>query len=237
MKCVILQPSYIPWRGYFHQIWNADLFVFYDDVQYDKNGWRNRNRIKTAQGLQWLTIPVHTKGSVAEGIPINEIKISWERPWNLHHWRGIQFAYKKAPFFTEFKGYFDDVFSRKPELLADFTIETTIEISRLLGITHTRFIRSSELKNIEGSKTDKLISILRNVGADYYISGPSAENYIEKEKFEEAGIKLEYMYYNYPEYEQLHPPYESQVSIIDLLFMKGIKALKYITQESKVMHG
>ena len=230
MKCVILQPSYIPWRGYFHQIWNADLFVFYDDVQYDKNGWRNRNRIKTAQGLQWLTIPVHTKGSVVEGIPINEIKISWERPWNLHHWRGIQFAYKKAPFFTEFKGYFDDVFSRKPELLADFTIETTIEISRLLGITHTRFIRSSELKNIEGSKTDKLISILGNVGADHYISGPSAKNYIEKEKFEEAGIKLEYMDYNYPEYEQLHPPYESQVSIIDLLFMKGIDALKFITQ-------
>ena len=230
MKCVILQPSYIPWRGYFHQIWKADLFIFYDDVQYDKNGWRNRNRIKTSQGLQWLTIPVHTKGSVLEGTPINQIKISWEKPWNINHWRGIQFSYQKAPFFSHYKDYFDSVYNRKPELLADFIIETTIEISRLVGIDHTQFIRSSVLKDIEGSRTDKLISILKKVGADHYISGPSAKNYIENEKFEEAGIKLEYMDYNYPEYEQLHPPYESQVSIIDLLFMKGIDALKFITQ-------
>ena len=134
MKCVILQPSYIPWRGYFHQIWKADLFIFYDDVQYDKNGWRNRNRIKTSQGLQWLTIPVHTKGSVPESTPINKIKISWEKPWPLHHWRGIQFAYRNAPFFSQYEHYFSEIFSRKPEFLADFTIETTIEISRLLGI-------------------------------------------------------------------------------------------------------
>jgi hypothetical protein len=230
MKCVILQPSYIPWRGYFHQIWKADLFIFYDDVQYDKNGWRNRNRIKTSQGLQWLTIPVHTKGSVPESTPINKIKISWEKPWALHHWRGIQFAYKKAPFFSQYKEYFSDVFSRKPESLADFTIETTIEISRLLGITHAKFVRSSELPDIEGTRTDRLISILKNVGADHYISGPSAKDYIEKEKFEGAGIELEYMNYDYPEYEQLYPPYESQVSIIDLLFMQGNNALNLFTQ-------
>jgi len=229
MKCVILQPSYIPWRGYFHQIWKADLFVFYDDAQYDKNGWRNRNRIKTSQGLQWLTIPVHTKGSVPESTPINKIKISWEKPWPLHHWRGIQFAYRNAPFFSQYEHYFSEIFSRKPELLADFTIETTIEISRMLGIDHTQFIRSSELHNIDGTRTDRLISILERVGADYYISGPSAKDYIEDEKFESAGIKLEYMNYDYPDYEQLHPPFEAQVSIIDLLFMQGRNSLEFFT--------
>lgn len=229
MKCVILQPSYIPWCGYFHQIFKADLFIFYDDVQYDKNGWRNRNRIKTSQGLQWLTIPVHTKGSVPENTPINKIKISWEKPWSLHHWRGIQFAYQKAPFFSQFKDYFSEVYSRKPEYLADFTIETTIEIAHLLGIKHTQFIRSSELPNIEGTKTDRLISILGSVGANQYISGPSAKDYIEKEKFEDAGIELDFMSYTYPEYEQLHPPFESQVSIIDLLFMLGNNSMKFFT--------
>ncbi len=229
MKCVILQPSYIPWRGYFHQIWKADLFIFYDDVQYDKNGWRNRNRIKTAQGLQWLTIPVHNKGSVSEGTPINKIKISWEKPWALHHWRGIQFAYRNAPFFSRYEQFFSEIYSRKSELLSAFTIDTTIEISRLLGIDHTNFIRSSELTNIKGTKTDRLISILEQVGANHYISGPSAMDYIEQEKFESAGIDLEFMSYDYPEYEQLHPPFEPQVSIIDLLFMQGPKSLEFIS--------
>jgi hypothetical protein len=228
MKCVILQPSYIPWRGYFHQISKADLFIFYDDVQFDKNGWRNRNRIKTSQGLQWLTIPVHTKGSVQESIPINKIKISWEKPWNLHHWRGIQFAYRKAPFFEKYFEYFSQVFDRRLELLSDFTIQTTIELAQLLGIEHTSFLRSSEIDSIDGEKTDRLISILNKVGADHYISGPSARNYIEQEKFSAAGIKLEYMTYAYSEYEQLYPPFEPQVSIIDLLFMKGKDSLKFM---------
>lgn len=228
MKCVILQPSYIPWRGYFHQILRADLFIFYDDVQFDKNGWRNRNRIKTSQGLQWLTIPVHTKGSVPESIPINKIKISWEKPWNSHHWRGIQFAYRKAPFFEKYFEYFSEVYNRKLDLLSEFTIQTTIELARLLGINHTKFMRSSEINGIEGEKTSRLISILKNVGADHYISGPSARDYIDQVQFDTADIKLEYMTYDYPEYEQFYPPYESQVSIIDLLFMKGNDSLKFV---------
>jgi len=228
MKCVILQPSYLPWRGYFHQIQKADLFIFYDDVQYDKHGWRNRNRIKTSQGTQWLTIPVYTKGSVPEKIPINQIEISWNKKWNLHHWRAIQFAYRKAPFFHQYQDYFHKVFLRKDDLLADFTIQTTIEISSMLGISQTSFLRSSDLDNIQGEKTERLINILKKVGADHYISGPSAADYIDEKKFFEAGIKLEYMVYEYPEYEQLYPPYEPQVSIIDLMFMQGDNSLDFI---------
>jgi hypothetical protein len=231
MKCVILQPSYIPWRGFFHQIYRSDLFIFYDDVQYDKNGWRNRNQIKTSQGKKWLTIPVKTKGSVTDNTPINQIPIAWDKPWNIHHWKGIQFAYKKAPFFSQYTGYFEEMYSRQTDFLADFTIASTMEIAGLLGISRTRFLRSSEISGITGEKTDRLIQILMSVGADEYISGPSAKDYIEEEKFKEAGIRLEYMQYNYPEYPQLYPPFDGNVSIIDLLFMTGPRALNFITGE------
>jgi hypothetical protein len=227
MNCVILQPSYIPWRGYFHQIQKADLFIFYDDVQYDKHGWRNRNRIKTRQGGQWLTIPVHTKGVVVENIGINEIEIAWEQAWAERHLRAIQQSYSKAPYYKEHEAWLEEVFSRRPECLADFTIPLTIEIARKLGIQHTRFMRSSEL-TVTGQKTDRLIEILTQVGTTHYISGPSAKSYIEDEKFEKAGITLEYMEYNYSEYPQLYPPFDPYSTILDLMFMTGPEAAKYI---------
>lgn len=227
MNCVILQPSYIPWRGYFHQIQKADLFVFYDDVQYDKHGWRNRNRIKTRQGSQWLTIPVHSKGVVVENTPICEVEIAWEQSWAERHLRAIQQNYSKAPFYQEYASWIEEVFSRRPALLADFTIPLTVEIARKLGIQHTQFLRSSTLQ-VSGEKTDRLIAILSQLGATHYISGPSASSYIEVEKFQQAGITLEYMEYKYPEYLQLYPPYDPYVTILDLLFMTGSEAPQYI---------
>ncbi len=227
MKGVILQPSYIPWRGHFDQINKADLFIFYDDVQYDKHGWRNRNRIKNRQGGQWLTIPVHSKGVVIEEIPIHQIEIAWEQPWNVQHWRAIQQNYSKAPYFKLYAPWLEEVYQRKPARLADFTIPLMMEIAQELGICQTRFLRSSELK-ASGSKTDRLISILTQVGIDHYISGPSASSYIETEKFQAAGIKLEYMEYNYPQYPQLYPPYDPFVTVLDLMFMVGPDAPHYI---------
>lgn len=227
MNVVILQPSYIPWRGYFDQIHRADLFIFYDDVQYDKHGWRNRNRIKTPQGGQWLTIPVHTRGVVTENIPINQVEIAWEHNWNERHWRAIRETYSKAPYYSTYAPWLEEVFQRRPALLADFTIPLTIEIARLLGIEHTRFLRSSTL-NAQGQKTDRLIEILTQVGATHYISGPSAKEYIEDEKFLAAGITLEYMEYQYLEYPQLYPPFNGFVTILDLLVMTGPEAPRYI---------
>ena len=227
MNCVILQPSYIPWRGYFEQIYRADVFVFYDDVQYDKHGWRNRNRIKNHQGGQWLTIPVHSKGVVVENVPINEIEIAWEQSWAERHWRAIQQAYSKAPFFRQYAPWLETVYQRRPARLADFTIPLTIEIAEKLGICHTRFIRASEMQ-ASGQKTDRLIEILTGLGATHYISGPSAASYIEEDKFRAAGITLEYMEYNYPQYPQLYPPYDPYITILDLLFMVGPEASKYI---------
>ncbi|HEX9332171.1 MAG TPA: WbqC family protein [Anaerolineales bacterium] len=232
MNVVILQPSYIPWRGYFDQIRRADLFIFYDDVQYDKHGWRNRNQIKTPQGKQWLTIPVHSKG-VTEGIAIKDVRIDWSKPWANNHLKALTFAYNKSPYFKDYLSWLESFYNRRDECLADFTIETTILLSRQLGITSTRFLRSSELAGIDGAKTDRLVQILKYVGAKHYISGPSARNYIEKEKFDEAGITLEYMEFNYPEYPQLYPPFDPYVTILDLLFMTGKEAPNYLTQKRK----
>lgn len=226
MKVVILQPSYIPWRGYFDQIRRSDLFVFYDDVQYDKRGWRNRNQIKTPRGKQWLTIPVYSRGAQTEHIPIQQIYIVWDKPWNVDHLKSIQHAYAKAPCFGRYLSLLEAFYNRHDQLLVDFTIEFTIALARELGIQHTQFVRSSSL-GATGQKTERLVSVLQKVGATHYISGPSAKDYIEPEKFATAGISLEYMRYDYPEYPQMYPPYDPSVSILDLLFMTGPDAMKF----------
>ena len=226
MNIVILQPSYIPWRGYFDQIRRADLFIFYDDIQYDKHGWRNRNQIKTHQGKQWLTIPVNSKG-VTSGVPIKDVRIDWSKPWAKNHLKSLTISYSKSPYFKSYMPLLESMFERKDETLADFTIETSILLARELGFTSTRFMCSSELSNIDGQKTDRVINVLKQVGATHYLCGPSASSYMEPEKFADAGISFEYMQYNYPEYPQLHPPYDQFVSILDLLFMMGKDAIKY----------
>jgi hypothetical protein len=229
--CVILQPSYIPWRGFFDLIHRADVFVFYDDVQYDKHGWRNRNRVKTAQGTKWLTIPVLSRGNVSEGLALKDARIAWTDDWAKKHASTIRQSYAKAPFFADYAPLVDSFYAaeKRPELLCDFTIETTIALARALGITGTRFLRSSEL-GIHGTKTERLVSIVKHVGADHYLSGPSAKDYIDAALFRDAGVGLEYITYDYPEYEQLHPPYDPQVTILDLLFMKGPDAPSFIWQ-------
>ena len=227
MKAVILQPSYIPWRGYFHQIQKADAFVFYDCVQYDDRGWRNRNKIKTAQGEQWLTVPVNSKGCQTFKTPIMDIPIIWETAWPEKHLKAIQHSYCKTPFFREHGSLLEAIYGRRDERLADFTCATTELIARKLGIGHTKFFRSSQLP-AQGSKTDRLVSILVHLGATHYISGPSAQDYIEKEKFDAVGISLEFMRYDYPEYPQVNGSFTSNVSILDLMFNTGPKAEKYI---------
>ena len=227
MNVVVLQPSYIPWRGHFDQIYKADLFIFYDDIQYDKHGWRNRNQIKTAQGKQWLTIPVHSH-MATHGLLINQAEIDWSKPWNKNHWKALTFAYGRAPYFHRYAPLLESFYERHDLRLADFTIELTIALARELGISHTRFMRSSEMTGIKGEKTDRLLQVLTKVGTTHYYSGPSAINYLEDDKLTAAGITFEFMKYNYPKYPQLYPPYDPFVSILDLLFMTGNDALFHI---------
>jgi hypothetical protein len=230
MRSVILQPSYIPWRGYFDLIRRADVFVFYDDVQYDDGGWRNRNRIKTEQGSKWLSIPVRKHGASSQGIPILEIETA-DDDWPRKHLDALTRSYAKAPHFARYRDWLERTYASPPRLLADFTIATSIELAAFLGITSTRFLRSSELE-VAGRRTDRLLAILRQLGATHYLSGPSAKDYIEEEKFADAGIALEWMVYDYPEYPQLHPPFDPNVSALDLLFMAGEDAGRYIWKDA-----
>jgi hypothetical protein len=225
--CVILQPSYIPWRGYFHQIQKADVFVFYDCVQYDDRGWRNRNRIKTPGGLQWLSIPVHSKGVQLVATPIKDVRIVPDIPWNTKHWRTLQQNYGKAPHFKRYAPVLEKFYTRRDELLADFTCDLTVALARELGLERTRFVRSSTLP-AQGTKTDRLLSLLTHLDATHYVSGPSAKDYLELDKFAAAGIRVEFMAYDYPEYPQLHGAFEPAVSILDLLFNAGPDAARFI---------
>jgi hypothetical protein len=224
---VIVQPSYLPWRGLFDLIHRSDVFVFYDDVQYDKHGWRNRNRIKTPSGTQWLTIPVSSKGNVPNGLLISEARITWTQDWSKKHAMTLRHCYHKAPFFAEYSPMIEAFYATQPDLLVDFTIETTLALAKALGMANKRFVRSSEL-GVSGARTERLIRVLEKVSATHYISGPSAKAYLDESLFREANIGLEYMVYDYPEYEQLYPPYDPNVSVIDLLFMKGAAAPDYI---------
>lgn len=220
VKAVILQPSYIPWRGYFDQVRKADVFVFYDCVQYDDRGWRNRNKLKTPKGTQWLTIPVHSKGCQTLKTPIVDIPIVWDTAWPEKHRNALQRSYSEAPFFREYAELLDAIYMRRDDKLADFTCASTELIARALGIGHTEFVRSSALP-AAGARSDRLLSILRHIGATHYISGPSARNYMELDKFADAGISVEFMEYAYQPYPQLYGAFEPQVTVLDLLFNTG----------------
>jgi hypothetical protein len=226
VRCAILQPSYIPWRGVFDIIRRVDLFVFYDDVQYDRRGWRNRNIVKSPHGPLWLTIPVRSRNHQLERTPINAIETDGNA-WAERHLNTLRHLYARAPHFAELRSWLERIYTLPPPLLADFTIGLTIDLAARLGIQGTRFIRSSEL-GVTGTKTERLINVLDKVGGTCYLSGPSARDYIEEKRFRERGIALEWMTYDYPEYPQLHPPYDPHISVLDLLFMTGDRAGDYI---------
>ena len=219
MKCAILQPSYLPWRGVFHEMKKVDLFIFYDDVQYDRDGWRARNKIKSPAGSKWLTIPVNRKGHIAEKKLVNEIPISWVSDWRLSHFESIKQSYSKAPFYKKYLPMVEEIYAEKSDLLVDFTTASTERIAREMGLS-TRFMRSSSLATT-GTKTERLIEILTKVGAKHYVSGPAAKAYMDENLFAEAGITFEYMHFSYPEYPQLYPPFDPHVTILDFLFMTG----------------
>ena len=227
-KIAILQSNYIPWKGYFDIIDSVDEFIFYDEMQYTKNDWRNRNKIKTQNGLIWLTIPCETKGIISGSQKINETKIV-DKKWTKKHWNSIYNAYTKAPYFKEYKQIFEDLYKdcEKEEYLCKVNYKFIFAINELLGI-NTKISFSQDYGLIEG-KTERLVDLVKKAGGTEYISGPAAKNYIDEELFSKANIKLTWMeYYGYKEYPQLYPPFEHGVSILDLIFNCGKKSINYI---------
>ena len=223
-KVAVLQSNYLPWKGYFDIINSVDLFIFYDDVQYTKNDWRNRNRIKTPGGIKWITVPVGT--NLKRRIIDVELK---DNKWQNSHWGKIRWAYSKAPYFKEFRSFFEESYTKYQwKYLYEVNRYFIINISKkFLGIK-TEFADSRDY-NPSGAGQERLMSVLKKSGAKYYLSGPSAKKYINEDKFKKSGIMLEWKdYSDYPEYEQPFGKFEHRVSIIDVLFNTGPKSSYYI---------
>lgn len=219
MKVAVLQSNYIPWKGYFDIIHDVDAFVFYDDVQYTKNDWRNRNRVKTAGGPCWLTIPV---GSSLDR-RVCDVRIQ-DHAWQRKHLATLRQAYARSEHFASHADLLGRIYEdRAWASLSEFNHFTVKAIAGALGIG-TRFLDSREYE-ATGTKQDRLVSLLQAVGATHYLSGPAARAYIHQEAFDDAGIMLEYKDYSgYPDYPQPHPPFEHAVSVLDLLFNTGPRA-------------
>ncbi len=227
-KVAILQSNYIPWKGYFDIIASVDEFIFYDEMQYTTRDWRNRNKIKTPNGLKWLTIPVNGKGCQTNGLKISQAQIT-DTPWAKTHWETIKSNYAKAPYFKEYKDFFEKLYSEctQEELLCNVNYKFILAICELLNIK-TKISYDKDYGIIEG-KTERLVDLVQKAGGELYLSGPSAKDYIEEKLFENANIELKWMdYSNYPEYNQLYPPFEHGVTILDLIFNCGDKARDYM---------
>jgi hypothetical protein len=225
LRICIIQSCYIPWKGFFDLIGRCDEYVVYDRAQYVKRHWHNRNRIKTATGVAWLTIPVVVKGRFEQ--PIDQVEI--EKPWADKHWRAIELAYKRAAFFEHFaptvKRWYEH--ADKQARLTDVNAIFLHGIAGLLGLK-TRIV-SDAAYPAQGIKTERLLGIARAAGADRYLSGPSARAYFDESMFTSAGIATEWMDYDgYPEYRQLHGGFEHAVTALDLLFNAGPDAPRYL---------
>jgi len=227
VRICIIQSCYIPWKGFFDLVGRCDEYVIFDRMQYVKRHWHNRNRIKTAHGVEWLTIPVVTKGRFNQAI--DEVHI--EKPWAEKHWRALELAYRSAPFFGEFAPLVRTWYelADKEPLLTDVNEIFLRGIARVLGLA-TRITRDATYPSC-GTKTERLLGIARSAGADCYLSGPSARAYFDEEMFASAGIASEWMNYEgYPEYPQLHGPFEHAVTMLDLLFNTGAESPRFFSR-------
>ncbi len=220
-----IQSNYIPWKGYFDLIDKADVFVFLDNVQYTKNSWRNRNKIKTPLGAKWLTIPVSL---THHDMISRDVRVA-DPNWAEAHWNKIELNYQSAPFFNEYKEVIKNAYDEMKDLefLCDINHHFIRFFCNILNI-ETPLMPVSHY-TLEGDRNERLVSLCQQNECDTYLSGPAAQVYIDEALFNTHGIKVEYMNYGpYPEYEQLYPPFTHEVSILDLLLHTGYNAKKHM---------
>jgi hypothetical protein len=224
-KLALVQSNYIPWKGYFDLINMADEFILFDDMQYTRRDWRNRNRIKSPHGAIWLTIPVEVKGKYFQ--KINETLIS-DPEWNVVHWKTILHNYSRAESFHLYRELFEDLYlGTREKFLSQVNHKFLVAICRILGI-NTRISWSSDYHLAEG-KTERIVELCKQTAATEYISGPTARGYLDEELFRTEGIALSYANYDdYSEHRQLFSPFEHRVSILDLIFNEGPNAPRFM---------
>jgi hypothetical protein len=225
-KLFVIQTNYIPWKGYFDALNMVDEVVLYDTMQYTKNDWRNRNQIKTAQGLQWLTIPIDVKGKLHQRI--NEATVSEAyHDWREKHWKAIQLNYSKAPYFKNYASLFENLYKNDTETnLSKINYSFISLINSILGIK-TKLTWSTDFE-LKGDKNERIIELCKATDSKEYFSGPAAKDYIDTSLFEKEDIKLSYLDYTYPPYNQLYGEFIHAVSIIDLIFNEGPNMHKYM---------
>lgn len=221
----IVQSNYIPWRGYFDLIKSVSDFVFYDEVQFTKRDWRNRNQIKTKDGLRWLGIPVQVKGKFEQ--KISEVVIA-DNTWRETHLKTLSHCYSKAAHFSEMWPIICEIYGRADsEFLSEINERLIQDIMKVLGINTTLY--KSSIFTLASERSERLLNICLEIGANKYVSGPSAKAYLDLDLFEKRGVEVEFFNYDgYPEYSQLHGEYVPNVSIIDLLFNVGKDAAQYL---------
>lgn len=221
------QLHFLPWLRYFHKVVSCDLFVVADNVQFNKNGWQNRNKIKTDKGWSYLTVPVcHKRAQL-----LSEVKIENQQPWRRKHWGSLTNYYKKAPYLKTHEAFFRKVYETDWESLNDLNYEILFYLVKVLGI-QTKIIRSSDLA-LRGEATERLVHICKDLGAKAYLSGTyAAEAYLDNRLFEREGIEVIFQEFECPQYPQLYPEagFIPELSIVDLLFNSGPKSLDILLQ-------
>lgn len=223
-KVVILQSNYIPWKGYFDLIHDADVFIFYDDVQYTNRDWRNRNKIMTAAGPRWLSIPcgADTKRLICE-VQLND------HSWQAVHWDTIRQNYRRAPHFERYREFFEEIYlGQQWGNLSELNQHMIKSISKDLLSIRTTF-EDSRAYELSGKRLERILDLVAQSGATHYISGPAAKSYIDEAACANIGVELIWKDYSgYPEYPQGPLQFEHGVSVLDLLFHTGPAACDYI---------
>jgi len=227
----INQPAYLPWLGYFHRIAVSDMHIILDHVQFEKNSFTNRNKIKTSHGWSWLTVPVKTKGQF-KNLAINTLEINNQSKWNSKHWQTILQNYRKAPYFAQYAPFFEAAYQQEWSSLADLCWETNRYLLDTLGI-QTPLLLSSQMAP-SGMKDELVLNLCQKANAKVYLSGILGKNYLRESLFEEVGIQVRYQQYRHPEYTQFRgQTFESYMSVIDLLFNHGSESLEILLAEQE----
>jgi hypothetical protein len=218
------QPVYLPWLGLFHKIALADTFVSFNRVQYLPKDWNNRNRVRTATGPVWLTVPVHKQGHREK--PLDEIEIDNRKPWQRKHWRTLEMSYGKAPHYAAYRDFFASVYAREWTHLAELNDHMLRWFLDTLGIV-VDFAFASD-HDFKGAKSDLVLDMCKTLGADRFIFGAHGRDYADVDSFTAAGIEVVFQDYRHPVYEQFQGGFEPYMSVVDLLFNCGPDSLEII---------
>jgi hypothetical protein len=219
------QPQYLPWLGYFDKMRRADVFCYLNDVQYKKNEWQNRNRIKTAQNLQWITVPVRYHFPEK----ILEVHINNGVDWARKHLQALITNYSRAPYYSEYMPIFEEVYSGEWEFISELNVHLIERLKSVLDLDEKSTVLSSDLE-LREEPTDRLIDICKALGADTYLAGQGGADYMDLTRFEKNGLKLIVQEFQHPVYPQLFGGFHSHLSIVDLLFNCGPESMNIIRE-------